>query len=104
MTDEDRAGYLWRGLNTCMALDKDLTIATVTHWLEYHGAGSPDVPLMQERVRDDARYWAMAATQPELEAYVSAAVIELENSPVTARATKRLAAWAWKNMRADDRA
>jgi len=103
MTDEQRVEHLWRALSSCAGLDRDLTIATVTHWLEYHGAGSPDVPLMQERVRDDAKLWASSAHQAELEAYVAAAVMELEKSPITGKAAKRLAALAWKRMDAEDR-
>lgn len=104
MTNEDRAEHLWRALNACRGLDPALTITTVTHWLEHHGAGSPDVPLMQERVRDDAKSWALAASQAELEAYVAAAVIELEKAPITGKAAKRLAALGWKRMGAEDRA
>jgi hypothetical protein len=103
MTNEERAEHLWRGLNTCAGLDRALTITTVTHWLEHHGAGSPDVPLMQERVRDDAKLWAMSASQAELEAYVAAAVMELEKAPITGKAMKRLAALAWKGMNAEAR-
>lgn len=103
MTNEERAAHLWRALNSCAGLDHVLTVATVTHWLEHHGAGSPDVPLMQERVRDDAKLWAAAATQAELEAYVAAAVMELEASMITGKAAKRLAALAWKRMDAEDR-
>ena len=103
MTNEDRAEHLWRALNACRGLDHELTIRTVTHWLEHHGAGSPDVPLMQERVRDDAKSWAIAASQAELEAYVAAAVIELEKAPITGKAAKRLAALGYKRMGAEDR-
>lgn len=101
MTDEDRAGFLWRGLNACAALDSDITLRTVTHWLEYHGAGSPDVPLMHERIRDDAKMWATSAQQAELEAYVAAAVMELERSPLTIKAAKRIAALGFKAMDAE---
>ncbi len=58
---------------------------------------------MQERVRDDAKLWAMAASQAELEAYVAAAVMELEGAPITGKAAKRLAALAWKRMDAEAR-
>lgn len=101
MTDEDRAAFLWRGLNACAGLDKDITFRTVTHWLEFHGAGFPDVPLMQERVRDDAKLWAASAQQAELEAYLAASVMELEKSPLTQRAIKRVAAWAFRAMDAE---
>lgn len=102
MTDENRASHLWRALSACRELSGELTIATVTHWLEYHGAGSPDVPLMHERVRDDARLWASSAHQSELEAYLAACVMELEKSPLTNRAAKRLAAMGFKQMGAED--
>lgn len=98
MTDADRAEYLWRALSACVALDRELTVATVTHWLEHHGAGLPDVPLMQERVREDATMWAASASQEELLSYFAAAVLELERSPVTERGAKRMAALGYKNM------
>lgn len=104
MTDPERAEHLWRALSACASLDRDITIATVTHWLEHHGAGSPDVPLMQERIRDDAKLWAAAATQAEMEAYVAAAVLEMERSAITNRAAKRLAALGFKSMTSEDRA
>jgi hypothetical protein len=59
---------------------------------------------MQERVRDDAKTWAMSASQAELEAYVAAAAIELERAPITGKAAKRLAALAWGRMDAEARA
>lgn len=104
MTNEDRAEHLWRALSACAGLDRELTVATVTHWLEYHGAGLPDVPLMQERLRDDARMWAASATQEELIAYVAAGVMELEKTPLTDRAAKRLAATGYGHMNAESRA
>lgn len=105
MTDDATfAQNMWHGLNDCLNADRDIAIATATHWLEYHGAGFPDVPLMQERVRDDAKLWAASASQVELEAYVAAAVVELESAPITGRAMKRLAAMAWKRMDAEARA
>lgn len=104
MNDHDRAGALWQGLNDCRALDDDLTVTTVTHWLEYHGAGYPDVALFQEKIRDDARFWAASAHQAELEAYMAAAIAELEASSLTRKAMKRLAALAWRRMAAEDKA
>ena len=92
---------LWRLLSACAGLDRDVTIATVTHWLEYHGAGFPDVALFQERIRDDAKLWAASASQQELEAYLAAAVLEMERSPITDRAAKRLAALGVKHMSAE---
>jgi len=102
MTNEERAEHLWRALNACRGLDPELTITTVTHWLEHHGAGYPDVPLMQERVRDDAKTWAMSASQAELEAYVAAAIHELGSAPITGKAVKRLAAFGFQKMHSED--
>lgn len=98
MTDEDRVGHLWRALNACKELNADLTIATVTHWLEHHGAGYPDVAMSQERVRDDAKFWSISASQAELQAYLAASLVELERSPLTVRAAKRLAALGVNNL------
>ena len=101
---QDAAYMLWRGLDDCWAISGNTTITTVTHWLEYRGAGSPDVPLMMERTRDDATFWASCAHQFELEAYVAAGVMQLENSPITAKAAKRLAAMGFKAMDPETRA
>lgn len=101
MTDEQRAETLWRSLTACLHLDRDVTLATVTHWLEQHGSGLPHVPLFEETVRDDAKFWAASAHQAELEAYLAACVLELERSALTTRAAKRLAAVAYKAMDAE---
>lgn len=96
---QEQAGYaLWRGLDDCHSLNSDTTLLTVTHWLEYRGAGFPDVPLMHERAREDAKLWAASAQQHELEAYLAAAVMALESSSITKGAAKRLAAMGYKNM------
>lgn len=96
--DQRKAETLWKGLNELLSQDRDLTLKTVSTWLEHHGAGSPDVAFLQERVRDDAKLWAMAAQPYELEAYVAAGVVELERSPIANRALKRLAALAYRGM------
>lgn len=103
MTDEERATILWTRLNDLLSIDRDLTLKVVSVWLEHHGAGSPDVSFMQERVRDDAKFWALAAQPYELEAYIAAGVVELEHSPIATRALKRLAAMAYKGMDAASR-
>jgi hypothetical protein len=104
MTSEERASILWTALNECLAGDPDVTMATVTHWLEHHGADFPQVALMQETVRSDAKLWATSATQTELEAYTAAAVMELEASPITNKAAKRLAALGFNRMNAESKA
>lgn len=94
---------LWRGLNACAGLNPGLTSTVVTHWIEHHGAGVPDVPLMQDGIRDDAKLWAASAHQAELEVYLAACVMELERSPLTDRAIKRIAAWAFRAMDTETR-
>ncbi len=103
MQDEDRAEHLWRALNSCLGMNRDVTLATVTHWLEHHGAGFPDVPLMQEQIRADAKLWATSASQAELESYAAAAIMELEKSPITGKAAKRMTALGFKKMDPEQR-
>ena len=103
MTPEERAQALWLGLNDCAAIDRSAAVGTVAAWLEYHGAGVPDVPLMQEQVRRDAMFWADLAGPAELEAYAVASITALGNTPLTSKQVKRLAAMAWRRMSAQDR-
>jgi hypothetical protein len=103
MTPEERAEALWLGLNDCAAIDRDTAISTVAHWLEYHGAGVPDVPLLQEKIRSDALFWAELATSEELEAYVVAGLTALTASALTSRQTRRMAAMAWRRMTPQER-
>lgn len=98
LTDAERVEFLWRALGGCMRRDAKLTVTTLTHFLEEHGSGYPDVPLMQERVREDAKLWALSASTVELEAYIAAAILEMEISPLTDRAAKRMAALGFKVM------
>lgn len=100
LTDEERAEHLWRGLTACAGLDPKLTVATVTHWLEHHGARMPEVAGMDERTREQARFWAASANQQELEVYLVACVMEMERTPITDRAAKRLGAFAYRIMNA----
>lgn len=104
MTSEELASLLWHGLNDCAALDKIVAVGTASAWLEYHGAGVPDVPLMQEQVRRDAMFWADIAGPTELEAYAVASITALGTTPLTAKQIKRLAAMSWRRMSQQDRA
>jgi hypothetical protein len=74
-----------------------------THWLDRNGAGCPDVPLMAEKVREDAAFWASCAHQAELEAYAVASITALEKTVVTENAAKRLAATAYKTLTPESR-
>lgn len=100
----ERAEILFNLLNRMKATMGEWVAVVVTHWLERNGAGCPDVPLLQERVREDAQLWAGLAHQAELEAYASAAIGELEKTVVTQKAAKRLVALGYKSLSPSDRA
>ena len=73
-------------------------------FLDQYGAGMPEVDWYALNTpRQTAARWAMSANQIEIEAYLAAAVTEMEQTPVTSKALKRLAAIAWKAMSAEDR-
>lgn len=95
---QDVAKLVWSRLSDCRDIDRRVTLDTVTHWLEYCAEISPDIPLMPERVQDDALLWASHSEARVLEVYLAAALMELERSAITTRAAKRLAAAAWRNM------
>lgn len=98
MTDDQRAESLWHGLNACKAINADLTIQTITHWLEYHGAGNPIVKLFIELLNADARFWASAATPAEREAYLKAILLHGQLSAASETAAKRIVAICWQVM------
>lgn len=79
-------------------------VAAALAFLDQDGAGLPDVPLFDEKVRAEASLWSSLATQHELEAYVVAGIMELESAPMTSKALKRLAAFTFRRMSAQDRA
>lgn len=98
MSKVDMANEMWRGLSSCIRADRSVALTTVSHWLEHHGAGYPEVPFLPEKIRDDARFWSLCAVQHELEAYIAAAITALDRSELTDRQSKRLAAASWKQM------
>ena len=100
----ERAEILYDFLDRSKALMGQWAAVTAAHWLERNGAGCPDVPLLQEKVREDAQLWAGCAHQAELEAYLSAALGEMEKSVLTTKAAKRLAALSYKSLSPEDRA
>ena len=103
MQSEERAALLWEGLNDCAAIDRRDAICTVTAWLEYHGAGYPDVPLFQEQARKDAAFWVDLATPDELEAYYLAAAVKLRETPLTTKQTKLMLADCFKRLSQQDK-
>lgn len=72
-------------------------------WLSINEAGLPTVDLLDNRARDDARFWAETATPPELECYAFAAVDRLSgmgggHALFASRQIKRLAAGLFRRM------
>lgn len=97
------AERIFAELNTAKRGEPDLTIMTVAHWLDEQCAGFPHVALVAERVREEAALWAASAQEHELEAYIAAAIVALEKSPITGKAAKRLAALGYRHMDAPAR-
>ena len=83
--------------------DMRATCVAAYVFLDTYGSGAPDVPMIEERVRDDAKMWAACAQPHELEAYLVAAIMELDKSPLVDKQVKRLAATTFNRMDADDR-
>jgi len=103
MTSEERASLLWHGLNHCAAIDKRDAVCTVTAWLEFHGAGYPDVPLFQEQVRSDAALWADIASPDELAAYFVSAGNMIGKTPMTQKKTKNMIVHCFGALSKDDK-
>lgn len=103
MTSEERAALLWHGLNDCARIDKRDAVVTVSHWLEHHGAGYPDVPLFAEKVRNDASFWASLAAPDELAAYYLAAANMLGVTPLTTKQTKLMLVECLKRLSTEDK-
>lgn len=95
---EFAASVAGRALLEAARMDRRGAFAAIQAFVDIHGAGYPDVPMFPEQVRAEAVLWASAAHQAELEAYLVAALTELEESPLTRKAAKRLAALAWRRM------
>lgn len=108
MIAEESAPAICDGLYKTLTRAKrdvnEWAVATVSCWLEDNAAKYPQVTLMQERVREDADFWASLATPAELEAYLSASLRALNDTVIAERVQKRLAALAFKSMNPETRA
>lgn len=98
------AEQVWSCLNIYSREDRDMTVAMATAWLDQNGAGHPDVPLFQEKVRSDALFWAEVASPGELEAYVVAGIDRMKGTVFGGRQMKRLAGTVWRRMSPGERA
>lgn len=94
----DVARETWLMLSALKKHDSTATMATCLHWLEHHEAGTPDVPLFLERIRDDARFWALCAHSFELEAYAAACISEMDDAAMLDKQVRRLAGQAFRLM------
>lgn len=83
--------------------DKQAASIGAMAFLDQVGAGMPDVPLFQERVREDAKTWAECAHPAEIEAYLVAAIGAAQDSPLLNKQLKRLAALTFHRMDESDR-
>jgi len=102
-TDGEIAETVYRLLDSAKRHSGPWAAVAATHWLDRNGAGCPDVPLMAEKVRDDAAFWASCAHQAELEAYAVASISALEKTVITENAAKRLAALGYRSLTPDQR-
>lgn len=87
----------------CDALDHRVTVAMLVALAEDLGAGVPDVPLMHEKARDDARFWADCATPVEVEAYTAAGLQAIGRGGFCVAARKRLFVMLWNAMPPEDK-
>lgn len=94
-------------LDKMAAADLAATNCAVSNWLWDRRAHLPRYPeWLDDRVRDQARYWAEHARTEELEAYMLAAAMKLEGgkSMFHRRHIKRLVASLWRRMWPEDQA
>lgn len=84
-------------------IDHATTVAMLAALLDDLGAGSPSVPLLMDRVRDDAQFWAECATPIEVEAYTAAGLQAISRGAFCIAARKRLLIALWNSMTPADK-
>lgn len=100
MTNEEHAATIaLQALINAQGIDGRGAMIAAASYIEQYGAGYPDVPLMTEQVRSDARFWADCAAPHELEAYTVASVAALDESPLLDTQLRKLAAIAYGRMK-----
>jgi hypothetical protein len=94
-----------RHIVACAKASPDGAMMACQAWIETHGAGIPQVALIAESARSEARFWADTASPIELECYMVAAVDRLASlaSMAHGRQIKRLIAALWARMSPDER-
>jgi hypothetical protein len=102
---QTHAKIIWDGLNDMAeVVDKDVVNATIGQWSDYHCAGFPDQPLIQQQVRQDAMFWAELANHDERAAYFLASATKLREDPMTTKQTKIMLAECFRRLSPDDKA
>lgn len=103
-TGHPSARQTYDALLSAAEYDKREACIVAIAFLEVLSADMPDVPFFPGHIRRCAMSWASLANQIELEAYLVAAIGELQDSPLMDKQAKRLAALAWHKMNSDSRA
>jgi hypothetical protein len=97
------AQIIWDSLSDmAVVADKDVVGATIAQWVDAHGAGFPDAPLIQHQVRQDAMYWADLANHDERQAYFLASATKLRDDPMTTKQTKIMLAECFQRLTPED--
>lgn len=86
--------------------DADAVSWACYDWIQINKAGLPVVPVLENGIRDEARFWAETASSPELECYSLAAMDKLgsANPMFTSRQIKRLVGALWRRMAPSEQA
>jgi hypothetical protein len=85
-------------LEACATVSSEGAAWAAYNWLHVNSAGLPYIPMIEDAVRDDARFWAETASPAELQAYAIAVFDRLGGSPFLSRHIKRMVAGLWRRM------
>jgi hypothetical protein len=91
-------------INRAFGISARATRAVLAAALENLGAGEPEFEWQANRLRDSARWWAENTSPPELEAYLVAALRQVEGKAIAGPGRKRIFAALWDAMPAQDKA
>ena len=102
---ETSCTYALTHLQRAIDANADGAMMAVLACMEQFGAGYPQVALLQEEARSDARFWAETASPIELECYMLAASDRLKDlsGMFHSRQIKRLVAALWHRMSPDEK-
>jgi hypothetical protein len=92
-----------RCIDALIGKERVAVVTVLALALDVYGAGAPQVTTFDERLREDADWWADIASQPELEAYAGAALRRIERRGFGEKARKRLLVMLWGTLSDDDK-